>query len=76
MKEFATLCDLKSLSSTFKLKWPKLKELTDYFAIINQIISFFTGNIYNITKINAHDSRYDSAATYLCFQKAIEFDLI
>jgi hypothetical protein len=39
-------------------------------------ISSFSQKLFNVSSIKNHDARYDCAATYLCYKKALEQGII
>lgn len=54
-----------------KYKWPKLTEVLDYFNISSQFVNDEAVSIYGESGL-AHDSRFDTYATYLIYAKAME----
>ena len=75
----SSFCTMKRLTGACSLpfnKWPKLEELTRYFGITKKKITSFCSQVFDINDINAHDARYDCAATYLCFKKCVEKGLV
>ncbi|MDR0620303.1 MAG: 3'-5' exonuclease [Deltaproteobacteria bacterium] len=75
MKELADVCQLSY--SGFGNKWPKLGELARRLSISDGEIKALASKAFGIKgAFSAHDARFDSAATYLCYLSAVERGLI
>ncbi len=65
MNFFTSDANLKRKVNTGRPKPPKLSELAEYFALTEEIISEKAAEWFGGGG-QAHDARYDTAATYLC----------
>lgn len=75
MKYFTNICKI-SKQGGHGYKWPRLEELTSFFSIKDKEILKTTEEIFKCENIGYHDARFDTAATYLSYMKALKEGLI
>ncbi|NMA49991.1 MAG: 3'-5' exonuclease [Tissierellia bacterium] len=75
MKYFTNICRIPS-DRGYGYKWPKLEELVKYFRIKEKRIIKTTEELFDCKKIDYHDARFDTVATYLCFMEAMSQGLV
>jgi DNA polymerase-3 subunit epsilon len=80
MKHFTPICKLppkKPGDYRSPYKYPALPELVGYLGISEPDIARLADEAFGQGgRVGAHDARYDSAATYLCYRAALERGLI
>ena len=81
MKYFTPICKLPPTNAyssyKAKYKYPTLGELVTFFEITQNEIASFVLELFEIPQgSHFHDARFDAAATYLCYKKALEQGLI
>ena len=84
------LCTMRSYTPILKLpsswskggaprfKYPNLTELITFFDISDSEISDFASKAFDtdFNGLNRHDARFDCAATYMCYKRGIEKNLL
>ncbi len=69
MINFAPVCKIQRYGNGYK--YPNLREMTEYFEVINEDIETKVKELFGGNMGRFHDARYDVAATYLCYIKGV-----
>lgn len=74
MKHFAPICRLPGKKAMYK--YPNLEELVRFFGIRQEEIVRTVEDLFGKDSCGYHDARYDTAATYLCYQQGADMGYI